>query len=170
MAEKHKMLAVDDDDKILKVIATILSREGHQVETCSNPVEGLRLATEGKYDLLILDVMMPRLDGYELFERLRQDPRSKDLPVLLLTAKGRYDVIRDKSRYFLYGLYGFLSKPFYGRELAHKVNEILSVAKRTPGAQGPVGEPGGPAPVVDDRKPVEGPEDLDQADRPTEVD
>ncbi len=129
--DAKKILAIDDDEKILKVISTILKREGHDVETCSDPIEGLKIAQAGKHDLLILDVMMPKLDGYELFEKLRETPVTKDLPVLLLTAKGRYDVIRDKSRYFLYGLYGFLSKPFYGRELAHKVSEILSVAKRS---------------------------------------
>jgi two-component system response regulator CpxR len=153
LTETRKLLAIDDDDKILRIVSTILRREGYEVETNTDPEKGLEQALAGSFDLLILDVMMPRMDGYELFEKLRQDDRTRNLPVLLLTAKGRFDVIHDKSRYFMYGLYGFLSKPFYGRELAHKVNEILGLARREGQS-----EPGVPAPV--DRS----------EDAPTEVD
>ena len=155
MTETRSILAIDDDDKILRIVSTILRREGYEVETCTDPEKGLQQAIDGSYDLLLLDVMMPRMDGYELFEKLRQNERTRDLPVLLLTAKGRFDVIHDKSRYFMYGLYGFLSKPFYGRELAHKVNEILGLARREGSA-----DVAAPAPA-----PVDHSEDA-----PTEVD
>jgi len=127
---QHKILAVDDDEKILKVIATLLRREGFEVETESNPEVGLQRARDEQFDLVILDVMMPLLNGYEFYDKLREHESTKTLPVLLLTAKGKYDVIRDRSRYFLYGLYGFLTKPFYGRELIQKTWDILGVAKK----------------------------------------
>lgn len=123
------ILVVDDDAKILQVIKIMLQHEGFTVTAISDSPEGLALAQGGGFDLVILDVMMPALDGYEFFDRLRQDERTQALPVLLLTAKGKYDIIRDRSRYFLYGLYGFMSKPFFGRELIQKVWDILSVAE-----------------------------------------
>lgn len=125
-----RILVVDDDQKILQVIKIMLQHEGFEVTAMSDSPTGLELALGEEFDLVILDVMMPQLDGYEFFDRLRQDERTKDLPVLLLTAKGKYDIIRDRSRYFLYGLYGFMSKPFFGRELIQKVWDILSLADR----------------------------------------
>ncbi len=130
-----RVLAIDDDEGILKIISKILTREGFEVDTCSDPQAGLEMAFTGQYQLLILDVMMPRIDGYEVTERLREHDEGKKLPVLLLTAKGRYDIIRDRSRYFLYGLYGFLPKPFFGRELVHKVAEILELMKSREASQ-----------------------------------
>ncbi len=137
-AMQHRILAVDDDDKILKVISTLLRREGFEIETESNPEVGLQRACSEKFDLVILDVMMPLLNGYEFYDRLRECEHTQGLPVLLLTAKGKYDVIHDRTRYFLYGLYGVLTKPFYGRELIQKVWDILSVARG--GATGSVDE------------------------------
>lgn len=126
-----RILVVDDDQKILQVIKIMLQHEGFEVTAVSESPQGLELALEEDFDLVILDVMMPQMDGYEFFDRLRQDERTRDLPVLLLTAKGKYDIIRDRSRYFLYGLYGFMSKPFFGRELIQKVWDILGVADRS---------------------------------------
>jgi CheY-like chemotaxis protein len=129
-----RILVVDDDVKILQVIKIMLQHEGFEVTAISDSVRGLELATSDPFDLVILDVMMPQLDGYEFFDRLRADERTRSLPVLLLTAKGKYDIIRDRSRYFLYGLYGFMSKPFFGRELIQKVWDILTVAETDDGS------------------------------------
>jgi len=129
-----RILVVDDDPKILQVIKIMLQHEGFTVTAVSDSVKGLALAQSEPFDLVILDVMMPQMDGYEFFDKLRASEATSNMPVLLLTAKGKYDIIRDRSRYFLYGLYGFMSKPFFGRELIQKVWDILSLADKPAGA------------------------------------
>ena len=121
--------------EIRSLLTIRLGAKGFQVLEAADGIQTMDMVQEHFPDLVILDVMMPRIDGYEVTERLREHDEGKKLPVLLLTAKGRYDIIRDRSRYFLYGLYGFLPKPFFGRELVHKVAEILELMKSREASQ-----------------------------------
>ena len=88
---KARILCVDDDRPTVTIIAAILKKEGYEVEIALNGNEGLKKARESKPDLLILDIMMPGTDGYEVCRRLKADPETSRIGVLMLTAKGGVD-------------------------------------------------------------------------------
>ena len=121
------ILAIDDKDKILDVIRYFLEREKYVVKTATDPHEGIRIAQEEGIDLVLLDIMMPGMDGYALCAALKEDDRTRDLPVIMLTAKA---IILNTPKDFFYGLYGFLAKPFSKDQLLRIVKETLSVTKR----------------------------------------
>jgi len=115
-----KILVVDDDKALATITSKMLQREGYQVDYVNDPVEGLSRATEGGYHLLILDVMMPGMDGYELCENIRE--KGWEVPVLFLTAKtGSLDILKGYS----VGGSDYLCKPYEKYELLEKVRNLL---------------------------------------------
>ena len=81
-----KILVVDDEEKFTKLYSTILMKEGYEVVTASGAERGLELAVSSQPDLILLDVMMPSVDGPEMLERLAADARTKHIPVIFLTS------------------------------------------------------------------------------------
>ncbi len=120
----YTVLAIDDSKKIVEIIRYFLEQEGFTVKTSLDPAEGLRVAQEGGVDLILLDIMMPGMDGYTLFDHLKKDPRTCDVPVVMLTARA---IIQHTPKDFFYGLYGFLAKPFSKQQLLRKVRDALRV-------------------------------------------
>jgi CheY-like chemotaxis protein len=120
------ILVIDDIESILKITRHFLEKEGYNVETAITPYEGIRIAQEKKIDLIILDIMMPGLSGYEVFNILKKDPRTRDIPVIMLTAKA---VIMNTPKTFFYGLYGFLAKPFTKSSLINIVKDTLALTQ-----------------------------------------
>jgi DNA-binding response OmpR family regulator len=118
------ILVIDDTIRILNIIRFFLEAEGFSVRTCSDPMEGIKAATEGDVDLIILDIMMPRMNGYQVFEVLRKEEKTAAVPVIMLTA---HAVIENTKPTFFYGLYGVLAKPFTRAQLIEKVREILAL-------------------------------------------
>lgn len=119
--QRARVLVVDDQAEIVRVIARILERD-HDVETASDGEEGLRRVEEVRPDLVISDVMMPRMNGFELVEALRRSPDTARLPVLLLTARADgTDRIRGLRR----GANDYLTKPFLPEELRERVRNLL---------------------------------------------
>ena len=114
-----RLLIVDDDAELCSLLGEFLRREGYMVECVHDAKSGLAKAFEGGYDLLVLDVMLPGLDGFEMLKRLRAQSR---IPVLMLTARGE-DV--DRIVGLELGADDYLSKPFNPRELAARVKAIL---------------------------------------------
>ena len=93
--QKSVVLVADDDRDILDLLTFRLGRAGYEVVSASDGEEALRLAVERKPDLAVLDVMMPKLDGYEVTRRMRADEATKRIPVILLTARVQeHDVAR----------------------------------------------------------------------------
>jgi two-component system alkaline phosphatase synthesis response regulator PhoP len=115
-----RILIVEDEPGILLVIADLLRAESHTVETAAEGREGLRRATEEKFDLLILDVMLPGLNGFEICHSVRE--RGFDGAILILTAKGQ---IRDRVHGLQTGADDYLVKPFNSDELVARVNALL---------------------------------------------
>lgn len=114
-----RLLLVDDDVELCALLTEFLRREGFTVQTANDGRAGLEQALEGGYDLVILDVMMPGLDGFEVLKRLRRQSR---VPVLMLTARGE-DV--DRIIGLEIGADDYLGKPFNPRELAARIKAIL---------------------------------------------
>ncbi len=122
----YTILAIDDTKKILDIIKYFLEQEGHTVKTASDPLEGLKVAKADRIDLILLDIMMPGMDGYTLFDHLKKDPKTRDIPVIMLTAKA---IIMHTPKDFFYGLYGFLAKPFSKQQLVKMTTDILRMTK-----------------------------------------
>lgn len=118
----NKVLIVDDDPEIMEWLATDLKLSGFCTETASDGLEGLQKSQNGNYDLIVLDVMMPKMDGFEVCKNLRKSTKTKDTPVVLLTAKG---TLEDKVTGFGSGADDYLVKPFDIQELLVRMRALL---------------------------------------------
>jgi two-component system response regulator CpxR len=125
-----RILVIDDDAELCSLLAEFLGREGFTVEFRHDGLSGLARATEGVFDLVVLDVMLPGLDGFEVLRRLRAKSR---LPVLMLTARGE-DV--DRIVGLELGADDYLPKPFNPRELAARIRAILRRVRGPASAEG----------------------------------
>ncbi len=119
MESQGKVLVIDDDRATLRLLQEALVKNGFQVVTVSNGIDGLQELYARQPDLVILDVMMPRMDGWETLTRIRQ---ISSLPVIMLTAK---DAENDKLRGFKLGVDDYITKPFSFSELAARAKAIM---------------------------------------------
>ncbi len=117
-----KILVVDDDPSALKLIGYTLRREGYEVTTAADGMEALTLTRHERFDLIILDIMMPGMDGYEVCRRLRANPQTATVPVLMLTARS---MVKDKVSGFRSGTDEYLTKPILPHELVSRVKALL---------------------------------------------
>src|SRR5437016_1546388 len=124
------VLVVDDDPKITQLLRRTLSIEGYKVQTAETGVAGLEAAHSHEPDLVILDILMPGMDGLEVCRRLRA---AGDTPILLLTAK---DEVQDRVRGLDSGADDYVVKPFALEELLARVRALLR--RREPGAREPL--------------------------------
>ena len=122
-----KALVIDDEKTIIEFIELGLRYEGFQVEAARDGQEGLTLAQRSNPDIIILDLMMPGMDGLEVCRRLRSNPVTQDLPVLMLTAK---DDVRDRVTGLDAGADDYLTKPFSFEELMARIRAILRRHRR----------------------------------------
>ncbi|HZM14479.1 MAG TPA: response regulator [Candidatus Krumholzibacteria bacterium] len=121
-----KILVVDDEVYILHILDFILGAENYDVVTATNGEQALQKVREEKPDLVILDIMMPKLDGYETCRMIKKDPATKNIPVILLTAKGR-EVDQKLGREV--GANDYMTKPFSPSKLIERVQAILGVRR-----------------------------------------
>jgi CheY-like chemotaxis protein len=105
----RRILVVDDDPRLLHVVSMYLNIEGYEVETAPNGEEGLRIVEQRRPDLVIFDVMMPGIDGLEACRRIKSNPETRDVPVVLFTALSRTD---DVEQGRAAGANRFINKPF----------------------------------------------------------
>ena len=127
-----KILLIDDDAELCTLLIELLTREGFAVECEHEGTRGLDRSLHGGFDLVILDVMLPGLDGFEILRRLRAESR---VPILMLTARGE-DV--DRISGLEMGADDYLGKPFNTRELLARIRAILRRLERPPSGDGPL--------------------------------
>ncbi|HSA07400.1 MAG TPA: response regulator transcription factor [Candidatus Gastranaerophilales bacterium] len=117
-----RILVVDDDLAILELLKINLEMMGHEVITTPEGIKGFALVKQELPDLVLLDVMMPEVDGYTVAQRIRQNETTKDIPILMLTALG---MLKDKVQGFNSGVDDYLVKPFELEELKVRVRALL---------------------------------------------
>jgi CheY-like chemotaxis protein len=130
MAEK--ILIVDDDVQTLRLVGLMLERQGYKILAASNGTQAIGMARSEHPDLILLDVMMPDVDGYNVARTLRKEPETTDIPILMFTAKAQ---VEDKIAGYESGADDYLTKPIHPAELTAHMRAILSRSKsRTTGA------------------------------------
>ena len=117
------ILLVDDEIQLLSLLSDVLTKEGYQVISARNGQEAIYSARQGKPDLIILDIMMPEMDGYEF---IRQHRRERDTPIILLTAKVEEE---EKVLGLRMGADDYITKPFSPRELVARIEALLRRSK-----------------------------------------
>ena len=125
----NKVFVIDDDIAILELIKINLELSGYNVQTSSDPIKGFQMIKQENPDLIILDVMMPEVDGYSLALKIRQQDATKKIPIIMLTALGELD---DKLKGFNSGVDDYLTKPFEIEELKARVLAVLNRSGRAP--------------------------------------
>jgi two-component system alkaline phosphatase synthesis response regulator PhoP len=119
---KQKILVVDDEEDILELLKFNLSREGYQVPCAVSGEQALRLVRSENPDLVVLDLMLPGIDGLEVTKRLKSNPNTKNLPIVMLTAKGEEaDIVTGLEL----GADDYITKPFSPRILVARVRAVL---------------------------------------------
>ena len=117
-----KILVIEDDPSTLRLIKYTLQQEGYQVLIAPNGLEGLRKAKNEEPDLIILDVLLPGIDGFEICHRLRAEPQTTQLPILMISGKVREI---DKATGLKMGADGYITKPWHRPELLTKIAVML---------------------------------------------
>jgi len=121
MSEDPRLLVVDDETAICEACRRILSRQGFQVEHCTDASEGLERATEGDFAAILLDIKMPKIDGIQFLETLRKV--KPDVPVMIMTA---YPSVADAAAAVRLGAGGYLTKPFTPEQITQSVRGMLA--------------------------------------------
>ena len=119
----HRILIVDDEPNIVLALELLMKKEGYEVHAVDDGERAVQAAKELRPDLILLDIMMPKMDGYEVCQRIRSDALLKDISIIMLTAKGR-EVEREKG--MALGADHYITKPFSTRQVVMKVREILT--------------------------------------------
>ncbi|MFW6193857.1 MAG: response regulator [Gemmatimonadota bacterium] len=140
----ERILVVDDEPDILSLLVYQFSREGFRVSTAVDGRSALESALSERPDLIVLDLMLPAVDGFEVLKTLRQDDDTSEIPIVLLTARREEE---ERVKGFEYGADDYVTKPFSARELVLRVQALL----RRAGAE----------PVTGDRRLTVGPVSLD---------
>lgn len=120
--QNKRILVVDDEEHILELINFNLEREGYEVILCDNGEDSITIIQENDIDLVVLDLMLPGIDGSEVCKRVRKMERTKNLPIIMLTAKGKED---DRILGLELGADDYITKPFSVRELIARIRAVL---------------------------------------------
>ncbi len=116
-----RVLLAEDELNIVESLSYLLERAGYEISVETDGRDALQTALSDTPDVLVLDVMLPGLDGYEILRQLRTDERTKDLPILMLTAKGQAE---DRQTAFDLGADMFITKPFSNTDITDAVNAL----------------------------------------------
>ncbi len=120
--EKQRALLVEDDHDVCELVRIVLRSENYAVDFAHDGSTGLRTALDNNYDLIILDLMLPEIDGWEICKQLRENASTRGIPIIMLTAKGEE---KDKVLGLEIGADDYVAKPFSPRELLARVKALL---------------------------------------------
>jgi len=126
MIPKRKILIVDDEKELVKLVTFNLTIAGYEVLSANNGIEALEICESEKPALIILDIMLPRIDGWEVCRRLKQNSKTSNIPIIMLSALSEVD---DKLKGFDLGTDDYVTKPFSPRELVVRVKRVLARAE-----------------------------------------
>ncbi len=121
---RKKILLVDDSSTVLLLERMILSKNEYDVVTAKDGLEGVEKALAEKPDLIVMDVMMPRMDGYEVLKRIKNDPDFKNIPIVMLTSQG---LSSDQGAAFQGGADLYIEKPFSTKKILTIVENVLGL-------------------------------------------
>ena len=121
-----KILAVDDKQDILTLVKVILEGQNHKVSTVISGEDAIEITKKEKFDLILLDLMMGGIDGFETFKEIRKIKDFQDIPIIALTAKAQEG---DKENVLECGFTGYISKPFRAQQLIEEVDAYLKGRK-----------------------------------------
>ena len=127
MADKHRILLVDDEPSIVKMVGKRLEVEGFEVLVAMDGQEGLTKAQAEHPDLIVLDLMLPKLNGYEICTMLKQDTRYRGIPIILFTAKAQE---KDEKLGMECGANAYVRKPFRAQELLEKIRVLITASQQ----------------------------------------
>jgi len=119
----RKVLVVDDEEDVVDVLRLVLGKSGFAVETAASGLDGLARAQSTLPDLVLLDIMMHQMDGWEVLKLLKLDERTRGIPVVILSARVEP---KDKIRGLQEGAIDYVTKPFAVRELLQKIEAVLA--------------------------------------------
>ncbi len=117
-----KILIVDDEPHTIEMFKFRLESSGYSVDVASSGIDALKRIGENRPDLILLDVMMPHIDGYEVCRRIKADKKTKDIPIVIFTAVGHDDLAK---RSMDAGASSFITKPFDGNALLQIIKKVL---------------------------------------------
>jgi len=122
----HKILIVDDNSKNVQILANLLSEKGYVIEYALNGLDALKLVALEDFDLILLDIMMPVMDGFEVCKKIKSDQKKREIPIIFLTAKTDTE---NLQRAFEYGGEDYVNKPFGANELLSRVKAHIEIKK-----------------------------------------
>lgn len=125
MMAKGKILLIDDHRTVLRLLEAILKLRGYELLYAENGQQGMAMARQEQPDLILLDVMMPEIDGFKVCQYLKEQPDTAHIPVVFLTARGAEDDLATGRRV---GAEGFLTKPFLAKEVLDLIERLLARA------------------------------------------
>jgi two-component system, OmpR family, alkaline phosphatase synthesis response regulator PhoP len=125
----QRILAVDDEERIVRLLQIRLGALGYEVIAAHDGETALQRVAELRPDLVLLDVMMPQMDGFEVLRRLKADPETESIPVIMLTARGQFD---DLAHGYGGGAHWYFHKPFEVHELERIVIDMLGLPEPAP--------------------------------------
>ena len=123
-SKKTHILVIEDNEDVRKVLSLYLKKNGHEISEAGDGLAGLQAAEEEKPDLVLLDVLLPRIDGIEVLKKLRKNPSCADIPVIMMSAVLQTSDIQNETQRL--NISGFLQKPFQVRHLLKMVKEALA--------------------------------------------
>ena len=126
---KRNILCIDDDFGIIELVQLIMQREGYVVRGADGGNDGLTAMRDSTPDLVLLDIMMPEMDGWETYKRIKNDEQLKDIPVIILTARNSsFEEIVASERA---GVDDYITKPFTPNELRERIKRVLTPAEQS---------------------------------------
>lgn len=141
----EKILIIDDDVDTLRLVGLMLERQGYTIRTASDGAQALVAAKAEHPDLIVLDIMMPDMDGFEVTRRLRAEPSTAGIPIAMFTAKGQ---LEDKVAGYDAGVDEYLTKPIHPAELNARIKALMTRSTKPKTAPKTAGEPAGKASTI----------------------